>query len=322
LSLLTSAAQNLASPAVLFFLLGVGASRLRSDLEVPPPVSKALSLYLVFSIGFRGGSELALGHGSLSLWVLLPLALGLAASTVGVAFLLLRLLGGRVGMEDRAAVAAHYGSVSVATFAAATAYLGSQGLAADGSLLVLLAAMEVPGILLALSVGLRASQGREGGLPWHELLTSAPLLLLMGSMAVGLLSGAKGQASLAPVVEGVFPGLLCLFLLDMGVVAGRRLNAFKEAGLRILAFGVAMPLLGGALGLLGAHLAGLDVAGRTLAAVLAGSASYIAAPAAVRQTLPGANLGLSLGLALGVTFPFNVLVGIPLWHALSLRLGA
>jgi len=228
LSLLTSAAQNLASPAVLFFLLGVGASRLRSDLEVPPPVSKALSLYLVFSIGFRGGSELALGHGSLSLWVLLPLALGLAASTVGVAFLLLRLLGGRVGMEDRAAVAAHYGSVSVATFAAATAYLGSQGLAADGSLLVLLAAMEVPGILLALSVGLRASQGREGGLPWHELLTSAPLLLLMGSMAVGLLSGAKGQASLAPVVEGVFPGLLCLFLLDMGVVAGRRLNASRR----------------------------------------------------------------------------------------------
>lgn len=321
MNVLATAFQNLASPAVLFFLLGVGASRLRSDLEIPSQVGKALSLYLVFAIGFRGGSELALGHGSLPLWKLLLLALGLAVATVAGALLLLRLLGKGVGPEDRAALAAHYGSVSVATFAAATVYLGSQGLTADGSLLVLLAAMEVPGILLALSVGLRASQGPEGGLPWRELLTSAPLLLLMGSMAVGLLSGSRGQASLAPVVEGLFPGLLCFFLLDMGAVAGRRLSAFREVGFGILAFGVAMPLLGGALGLLGAHLAGMDIAGRTLTAVLAGSASYIAAPAAVRQALPRANLGLSLGLALGITFPFNVLVGIPLWHALSLVLG-
>ncbi len=318
--MLASALQNLASPAVLFFLLGVGASRLRSDLEVPPPVSKALSLYLVFAIGFRGGAELASGHGSQPLWILLVLALGLAVTTVAGAFGLLALLGRRLGMTDRSAVAAHYGSVSVATFAAASAYLADRGLGTDGSLLVLLAAMEVPGILLALSVGLRA-RTKGDGLPWHELLTSAPLLLLVGSLGVGLLSGSKGQASLQPVVEGLFPGLLCLFLLDMGVVAGRRLGAFREAGFGLVAFGVLMPLAGGALGFLGATFAGLDVAGRALTAVLAGSASYIAGPAAVRQALPEANLGLSLGMALGVTFPFNVLVGIPLWHAISLRLG-
>lgn len=321
MSLTASALQNLASPAVLFFLLGVVASRVRSDLEVPPPVSKALSLYLVFAIGFRGGAELASGHGGLSLGVLLPLALGLAVATVAAAFGLLRLLARKVDSIDKAAVAAHYGSVSVATFAAGSAYLADHGLPTDGSLLVLLAAMEVPGILLALSVGLRVNRGKDG-LPWHELLTSAPLLLLVGSMLVGVLSAAKGRASLQPVVEGVFPGLLCLFLLDMGVVAGRRLNAFREAGFGLLAFGIVMPLLGGTLGLLGAHLAGMDMAGRTLVALLAGSASYIAGPAAVRQALPSANLGLSLGLALGITFPFNVLVGIPLWHALSLRLGA
>lgn len=321
MTFLASAFQNLASPAVLFFLLGVVASRVRSDLEVPPPVSKALSLYLVFAIGFRGGAELSSGHGGLSLGVLLPLALALAVATVAGAFGLLRLMARRLEGIDQAAVAAHYGSVSVATFAAGSAYLADRGLVTDGSLLVLLAAMEVPGILLALSVGLRASRGKDG-LPWHELLTSAPLLLLVGSMLVGVLSAAKGRASLQPVVEGVFPGLLCLFLLDMGVVAGRRLSAFREAGFGLLAFGIAMPLLGGTLGLLGAHLAGMDVAGRTLVALLAGSASYIAGPAAVRQALPSANLGLSLGLALGITFPFNVLVGIPLWHALSLRLGA
>ncbi len=307
---------------MLFFLLGVAASRVRSDLEVPPPVSKALSLYLVFAIGFRGGAELASDHGGTSVWILLPLALALAVGTVAGAFGLLRLLARKVDCVDHAAVAAHYGSVSVATFAAGSAYLADRGLVTDGSLLVLLAAMEVPGILLALSIGLRANRAGRDGMPWHELLTSAPLLLLVGSMLVGLLSAERGRASLQPVVEGVFPGLLCLFLLDMGVVAGRRLNAFREAGFGILAFGVAMPLLGGALGLLGAHLAGLDVAGRTLAALLAGSASYIAGPAAVRQALPSANLGLSLGLALGITFPFNVLVGIPLWHALSQWLGA
>lgn len=320
MDVLGPALQNLASPAVLFFVLGVLASRVGSDLEIPPALSKGLSLYLVFAIGFRGGSELASGHGSLGLGSILLLALGLAALTSLGALGLLRLMAARLAPVDRAAVAAHFGSVSVATFAAASAYLASLGLKADGSLLVLLAAMEVPGILLALSVGLRASRD-GGGLPWHELLTSAPLMLLLGSLVVGLLSGAKGQETLRPVVMDLFPGLLCLFLLDMGVVTGRRLGEFRTAGPGLWAFGILMPLLGGAAGLLAARFMGLDAPGRTLVAVLAGSASYIAAPAAVRQALPSANLGLSLGLALGVTFPFNVLVGIPLWHALSQRLG-
>lgn len=320
MDVLAPALQNLASPAVLFFVLGVLASRMGSDLEIPPALSKGLSLYLVFAIGFRGGSELASGHGSLGLGTLLLLALGLATLTSFGALGLLRLMAPRLAWVDRAAVAAHFGSVSVATFAAASAYLASLGLTVDGSLLVLLAAMEIPGILLALSVGLRASR-EGGGLPWRELFTSAPLLLLLGSLAVGLLSGAKGQVALRPVVMDLFPGLLCLFLLDMGVVTGRRLDAFRTAGPGLWAFGIVMPLLGGAVGLVAAWALGLDAPARTLVAVLAGSASYIAAPAAVRQALPSANLGLSLGLALGVTFPFNVLVGIPLWHALSQRLG-
>jgi len=177
----------------------------------------------------------------------------------------------------------------------------------------------MPGIVLAVALGRRS--GAQGKIPWRELLTGAAPLLLIGSLLIGLITRDRGLAALGPLVKDLFPGVLSLFLLDMGMVAGRRLSDFRGEGFSLLAFGVVMPLLGGCLGLGAGWLAGLDPGGRTLAAILAGSASYIAAPAAVRQALPEARLSLSLGLTLGITFPFNVLVGIPLWHALSQALG-
>lgn len=309
------ALPNLASPAVLFFLLGLVAARLRSDLELPPAVAKGVSLYLIFAVGFRGGSELTHLQGGLGPFSLAGLALSLGAGTTLLAWFLLRLWR-RVRAVDRAAIAAHYGSVSVGTFAAGVAFIQAQGWTLDGGLMALLAAMEAPGILLALLLA-----PRSRSLPWHELLSGGALLLLLGSLAIGALAGEAGRASLQPLVVGLFPGVLCLFLLDMGITAGRRLSEFREAGWSLALFGLLMPLLGGGLGLLAAWAVGLDASSRAQVALLAGSASYIAAPAAVRQSLPEASLSLPLGLSLAVTFPFNVLVGIPLWHALSQRLG-
>lgn len=320
MDLFGAALQNLATPPVLFFLLGLLAARVGSDLELPPALSKGLSLLLILAIGFKGG--VALGHvgGGLRPLPLIGLALGLTALTTLLAFALLKLMGRRLPAVDRAAISAHYGSVSVATFAAASGFLQARGIPLDGSLLALMAAMEMPGIVLAVALGRRA--GAKGEIPWRELLTGAAPMLLLGSLLIGLATRDRGMASLAPLVKDLFPGILSLFLLDMGLVAGRRLSDFRDAGPSLLAFGVLMPLLGGALGLGAAWMVGLDAAGRTLVAILAGSASYIAAPAAVRQALPEARLSLCLGLSLGITFPFNVLVGIPLWHALSRALGA
>lgn len=315
---LGSALQNLASPGVLCFLLGLFAVRVRSDLELPPAVAKGVSLYLVFAIGFRGGVELSHLHGGLGPGRLALLALGLSLGATLLAFLLLGAWKG-LARVDRAAIAAHYGSVSVGTFAAAVAFLQARGLAVDGGMMALLAATEVPGIVLALRLARRGADGAE--LPWHELLSSGALLLLLGSLFIGFVSREHGMLSLSPLVVGLFPGVLCLFLLDMGIAAGRRLSDFARVGRSLALFGVLMPLLGGALGFGLAWLLHLDPASRTLAALLAGSASYITAPAAVRQSLPEASLSLPLGLSLGLSFPFNVLLGIPLWHVLSQRLG-
>lgn len=319
MNLVGAALQNLTTPPVLFFLLGLVAARVGSDLELPPALSKGLSLLLILSIGFKGGVELGHLGGGLKPLPLLLLALSLSVATTLLAFLLLRVLGRRLPAVDRAAISAHYGSVSVATFAAASGFLQARGIALDGSLLALMAAMEMPGIVLAVALGRRT--GAKGEIPWRELFTGAAPILLLGSLLIGLATQQRGLNALGPLVKDLFPGVLSLFLLEMGLVAGRRLTDFKEAGYSLLAFGVVMPLVGGCLGLGAGWLAGLDAGGRTLAAILAGSASYIAAPAAVRQALPEARLSLCLGLTLGITFPFNVLIGIPLWHALSQALG-
>lgn len=318
-----AALANLLSPPVLCFLLGLAAGIVRSDLEIPEAVARALALYLIFSIGFKGGVELA-GNGDLP-GLLPPLfvAAGLSLLLPLPAYGLLRLLT-RVSRVDAGAIAAHYGSVSIVTYVAATSFLQSRGIPYEGFLAAVVAVMETPAILTGL---LLARRGERAGLDArrrrelaHEILANGSVVLLLGSFAIGFLTGAEGMRRLEPVVASGFQGVLCFFLLDMGLLVARRFAGFATMGVGLLAFGLLMPLLGASAGLTAGWSLGLSHGGAALFATLAASASYIAVPAAMRLALPRANPSLSLSLALGITFPFNLVVGIPLYVAMAGRL--
>jgi len=316
--LLAIGLDNLLSPPILFFALGFAAALLGTDLRIPEPISKAIALYLMFAIGFKGGAALA-GHG-LAGTALAAIAAGVALSfTVPcLAFLLLRLTTG-IGRATAAAVAAHYGSVSVVTFVTATAFLDLEGVGYEPWLVAVVAAMETPAIITGLLLARERRGGPGGGLfsgtVLREVLLNGSIVMLLGAFAIGWATGEEGLADVAPFVVDPFKGVLCLFLLELGLVAARQLGS--GAGLRLpaIAFGLYMPLLGATLGLLAGWAIGISLGGATLMAVLAGSASYIAVPAAMRLVLPQADPAVYLTLSLGVTFPFNVMLGIPLYLA-------
>lgn len=319
--LIENALQTLVSPMVLFFLLGLLGGFVRSDLSIPEPLSKGISLYLMLAIGFRGGVELQHGQGGLTILAGCLVAVALSFSLPLLAFVLLQRLA-RVDRVNAAAVAAHYGSVSVVTFAAAMTLLNERGIPFEAYVVALLALMEAPAIISGLFLS-KARAGSEAGEPggaagqWATMrgaLLSGSVLLLLGSFAIGWLTGESGMADLGPLVNAPFKGALCLFLLDMGLLTARRASELRGIGLRLAAFGLYMPLLGAALGLAGAKLLGLSIGGATLLTVLAASASYIVVPAAMRIALPAANPALYLTLSLGITFPFNLLFGIPLYQ--------
>lgn len=315
---LALAAQNLISPMILCFVLGLGAALARSDLSVPEAAAKAMSLYLLFAIGFKGGVAVA-GHGlDGQLAAALAAGIGLSAGMPFLAFALLGLLT-RLPVIDRAAIAAHYGSISIVTFVTAGAVLADRGIAAEGYMVAVAAAMEAPAIVAALWLVARRGGGArmDAGL-WREILLNGSIVLLVGAFLIGLVTGAEGQARIDAFITAPFQGVLCLFLLDMGLVAGRGLRGARgQLGAGAATFGVAMPCTGAALGWLAAALIGLSPGGTALLMTLCASASYIAVPAAMRVALPEANPGLSLTLALGITFPFNLIVGIPAWVALA-----
>ncbi len=318
-----AALANLVQPSVLCFLLGVLAGAVRSDLEVPEAVARALALYLIFAIGFKGGVELAASGAGPRLVPLLVAAALLSLLLPLPAFALLRLLSS-VGRVDAGAIAAHYGSVSIVTFVAATSFLASRGIGFEGTMAAVVAVMETPAILTGL---LLARSGGEGRLDArrrrelaHEILANGSVVLLLGSFAIGVLTGAEGMRRLEAAVVGPFQGALAFFLLDMGLLVARRFAGFRTIGPGLLLFGVLMPLLGAAAGLATGLLLGLSTGGVALLATLAGSASYIAVPAAMRLALPRADPSLSLSLALGITFPFNLVLGIPLHVAAAERL--
>lgn len=300
---------------VLFFALGFGAGAVRSDLAVPEALAKTLSLYLMVAIGLKGGAAIAMpgasdGLGAALLGgILLGLALPLPA------FAALRAVT-RVDRDTAAAIAGHYGSVSVVTFAAAAGALNARGIAYEGFMPAVLAAMETPAILTALLLARTGGEAKR--LPLrklgHEVFLNGSVVLLLGSFAIGWIGGPAAKAQLSVFTEGLWTGALCLFLLEMGLVAIRQLRAAGR-GLppALIAFGLLMPLLGAAGGLLTGHLAGLSPGGRALMTVLGASASYIAVPAAMRLALPRADAGIYVTLSVAVTFPFNVLVGIPLY---------
>ena len=314
------AAQNLISPPVLFFALGLAGALLRSDLSIPEAIAKGLSLYLMLAIGFKGGvaaSEHGLG------WDLLLLfggAVVLSFTIPLLAFTLLRLTTG-LSRIDAAAISAHYGSISIVTFIAATAVVEAAGLSFPGIMVAAAAAMEVPAIASALFLARRGGPGEAastGGASWREVLLNGSVLLLVGAFVIGMATGERGYQDISPFIVDPFKGVLCLFLLDMGLVAGRELwQVRKVLTPALLAFGLYMPPIGGFLGALMGALIGIGPGGTALLSVLAASASYIAVPAAMRLALPEAKPSLYLTLSLAVTFPFNLTIGIPFYITLA-----
>ena len=310
---------NLTTPAVLAFVLGVAAARLRSDVRFPEALTAGLSIYLLLAIGLKGGVALAdTPLGDIAAPALATLALGVV--TPLVAFGVLRRLG-RFSVIDSAAIAAHYGSVSAVTFTAAVVFVEELGQPTEGFLPALVALLEVPGILVALALAQRATAGTSVGEAVGEVLRGKSIVLLVGGIAIGWVAGPDAFAPVEPLFVGLFPGLLALFLLDLGIVAGERLSDVRKAGVFLVAFAVVAPIPLGAAGVVAGTLSGLSVGGAAVLGAMAASASYIAAPAAVRTALPGANPALSLTAALALTFPFNLVVGIPLYYEMAFLVG-
>ena len=313
--------QNLLDPAILFFVFGVVAGSLRSNLEIPPPIARFLSLYLLMALGLKGGFALAESGMTSDVAISLTAAMVLAIVIPVVGYQVLkRFLPG----FDAAAVAATYGSVSAVTFVTAVQFLETQQIPYGGHMAAALALMESPAIILAVVLAnvLRQGQSEGQGQPkrmamgkvLHESFTDGAQLLLLGSMAVGLLTGEAGQTAMQPFSGDLFKGMLAFFLLDMGLMTARNLPQLKGISPALLVYAVCAPLVHAAFALaLGAAL-GLPVGDVTLLMVLAASASYIAVPAVIRFAIPEARPPLYFGLSLGITFPLNILLGIPLYY--------
>jgi len=312
--------QNLLSPPVLFFGLGLLSVVLRSDLEIPAPLPKLFSLYLLLAIGLKGGMELQ--HSGLDRLVVLTItaALAMALLVPITSFLVLRT---RFDTYNAAAVAAAYGSISAVTFITAETFLGALDVPFDGFMVAALALMESPALIIGLLlVRLSAPRERGPGLGWagllHEAFLNSSVLVLVGSLVIGALSAAfspAGMARMQPFSEQLFYGALSFFLLDMGIVAGQRLRELRETGGFLIAFALLAPLVHAAAGLAVAVVLRLPQGDALLFMVLCASASYIAVPAAMRMTVPQANPSLYITSSLGLTFPFNIVVGIPLYMA-------
>ncbi|MDF1863101.1 MAG: sodium-dependent bicarbonate transport family permease [Verrucomicrobiales bacterium] len=306
--------QNLISPVVLAFLLGMAARWCKSDLEIPDAIYQGLSIYLLFAIGLKGG--VALSQTPMTQLIApLGVTLALGIITPVSAFYILRSLG-KLSKIDAAATAAHYGSVSAVTFLAAIEAAKVANIPTDGFLPALVAVLEVPGIIIGLMF---AQQQRAGGLKeaLHEVVAGKSIFLLIGGMVIGALCGADKIQAVAPLFIDPFKGVLCLFLLELGMVAARRISDIRSAGWRLVMVGCLLPLVHGLLGTFVGTLAGMTEGGAAVLGAMTGSASYIAAPAAVRIALPKASPGIYLTMALGITFPFNLAIGIPLLLAFA-----
>jgi len=314
--------DTLTSPVILFFVLGFIAAALKSDLSIPEAFAKAMSIYLMAAIGLKGGVEVA--NSGVTAEVAAAAATGLTLSFLlpVLAFALLRQFGG-LSKVDAGAVAAHYGSVSVVTFVTAKEILTGQGLGPAGYMVAVLALMETPAIITGLMLARRGDNdaGENSSTPWHEVLTNASVMILVGSFIIGAIAGSDGFAPIKPLFDTGFRGVLCLFLLDMGLIAARRLMQSRKMNLRLVTLAILIPMLNGAIGTVAGTVVGLDVASAATLGILAASASYIAVPAAMRLALPKADPGIYLSMSLGVTFPFNIIFGISIFAAFAKAIG-
>lgn len=316
---------NLLSPITLCFILGVFSTLIKSEFSLPKDIYMGISIYLLLALGLKGGVELAqASFGNIILPVLITLAIG--CITPVTSYVILRKLG-KFSSSNAAAIAAHYGSVSAVTFIAAQSFVNEMSIKdptlppLEGYLPTLLTLLESPGIHIALAIGaLQSNRDQHVSKVLHEVFTGRTMVLLVGGLFVGYFIGHKNWDVIAPFYDpkgAVFRGLLCLFLLEMGIVAGSRMSDLKKAGLFLFGFGTIVPVLHGTLAVILGSWAGLSVGGCTVLAAMAASASYIAAPPAVRVTLPDANPSYYLTSALAITFPFNIILGIPIYFEIA-----
>lgn len=314
--------DTLTSPVILFFVLGFIAALLKSDLSIPEAFAKAMSIYLMAAIGLKGGVEVSSSGITRDLIAAALAGLALSFLLPVVAFALLRQFG-RLSKIDAGAVAAHYGSVSVVTFVTAKEMLTGQGLGPAGYMVAVLAIMETPAIISGLMLARHggAQRGQDAATPWHEVLTNASVILLAGSFVIGAVAGPNGFAPVKPLFDTGFKGVLCLFLLDMGLIAARRLIQSRKITWRLVVLAIALPLINGSIGTFAGTYIGLDIASAAALGILAASASYIAVPAAMRLALPEADPGIYLSMSLGITFPFNIIFGIAIFASLAQAIG-
>jgi hypothetical protein len=313
--------QNLVDPAILFFVFGVLAGAVRSNLEIPKSVAKFLSLYLLMALGLKGGFALAQSGFTATVALSLGAALLMAflVPAVGYAF-----LKNRVSRMDAAAVAAAYGSVSAVTFVTAIQYLDSMGMQGGGHMTVAMVIMESPAIIMAVLLANSIRHAAPAGAPapsirlgkiLHESFTDGTHLLLLGSMAVGFISGEAGKEMMQPFSGDLFKGMLAFFLLDMGLMVARNFRDAIKASSALLAYAIIGPITHATIALGLAWVLGLPAADAALLMVLSASASYIVVPAVLRYAVPEANPAIYFGLSIGITFPFNILIGLPLYVA-------
>lgn len=314
--------QNLISPAILFFILGIVAGCLKSDLKIPDSISSCLAIYLMMGIGFKGGVAIR-GECDTESSIMSVVIAGVFISvlTTFLGYVILRLTT-KLNNITAAAIAAHFGSVSIVTFATAVTFLKAKNVCYDGYIVSILGIMEAPPILAGLFIA-HQIRGESKNVIRKEkkltqgILTNGSVLLLLGSFFVGWLTGYDGMSKVEGFLVAPFQGVLCLFLLDMGLCVATSVDHLKTFNIPMILFGLYMPLIGGSIGLLASYMIGLSVGTGTLFIVLCASASYIAVPAAMRLALPEANAGIYIPMSLGITFPFNIALGIPLYFAVA-----
>lgn len=300
-------------PVILFFLLGAIAGLAKSDLKIPDAVYELLSILLLLTIGLKGGIELS----KMPLTGLLPQMLVVVSLGVIIPIILFPLVTGigRLNRADAASVVAHYGSVSVATFAVGVAFLAEQNVSYDSQLPLFVVLLEIPAIMVGVLLAKTAARKQPWSKVMHEIVFGKSIVLLLGGLFIGWIAGEKGAATFQPLFFDLFKGVLALFLLEMGLIAARQSKAVRENGWFVIIFGLAAPIPLAMIGIGAGWFIGLTPGGMTLLGVLTGSASYIAAPAAMRIAVPHANPSLPLTASLGITFPFNIFVGIPIYFA-------
>ena len=310
--------DNVTNPALLFFLLGILSTRLKSDLEIPPNSSKFISLYLLFSIGFKGGQELA--HSTFNLEIIWSAIFGIVIASV-IPLYCFFILKRKFSTENAGAIAAAYGSVSAVTFVTAVAFLEIEKYSFSGHMVAIMALMEAPAIIVGVIL-IRIFSKQEGNAKTSSLksvfthsFTNGSVLLILGCLAIGYLASDQQAMGIKPFTTDIFKGFLAIFLLDMGIVSGKKLQVFFKSGWYPIVFAILIPLFNGCLVALASQWVTQDVGNRFIFAVLAASASYIAVPAAMKIIAPKANPGLFLPMALAITFPFNITFGMPIYLA-------